>query len=387
MRGDTGRPVLGLLYLVAIALLVATSVGIYQKVMPWQRSAEVIVQTQQVGLGLSARSDVKYQGLRVGEVRTVARDGMGSTVTLAIDRDLIGSIPSDVDAMFAPKTFFGDKFVDLRQPASGTAHSRTLADGGAIRQSSRAVEIGEIFDRLVPVLRALQPERVSAILSSLAELLEGRGDDIARTMTVTSRALTALEPSYDDLIADVVKLAEVSDVYADAAPNLLRGLDDAADISRDNLVNHQDDLRDALDDAADVSRVTRSVVRRNEQALTALTRRSRPVLKLVDYYSPTIPCILRALDYGNRVANLAAGVRGSYIGLSVNSIVDEAPYVYPDDLPSNPKSEAHVKNLPAQVPGWDRHCPVLPDRVTRLPKTPPPYSQRPYGQTFDLESP
>lgn len=386
MRSDAGRPLLGLLYLGVVAMLVATSIGIYQKAMPWQRSAEVVVRTHQVGLGLTPHSDVKYQGLRVGEVREVARDGMGSTVTLAIDRDLIGSIPSDVDAMFAPKTFFGDKFVDLRQPASASSVG-SLADGGTIRQSSRAVEVGEIFDRLVPVLRALQPERVSAVLSSLAELLEGRGDDIARTMTVSSTALRALEPSYDDLIADVVELAKVSDVYADAAPNLLSGLDDAAAISRDNLVDHQDDLRDALADATDASKVTRALVRRNDRALTALTKRSRPVLRVVDYYSPTIPCILRALDYGNRVGNLAAGVRGAYIGLSVNSIVDQAPYVYPDDLPSNPKSEAHVTNLPAQVPGWGRHCPLLPDRVTSLPKTPPPYSLRPYGQTFDLESP
>lgn len=386
MRHEGGRPLLGLLYLLGVGLLVATSVGIYQKAMPWQGAAEVTVHTRQVGLGLTPHSDVKYQGLRVGEVRSISRDGMGSTIRLAIDRDVIDSIPADVDAMFAPKTFFGDKFVDLRRPAA-SAGSPALAAGGAIRQSDRAVEIGEIFDRLVPVLRALQPERVSAVLSSLAELLDGRGDDIARTMNVSSKALEALEPSYDDLIEDVVKLAKVSDVYADAAPDLLRGLDDAAEISEENLVDHQDDLRDSLDDAGDAAKATRTLVRRNDAAISALTKRSRPVLKLLDYYSPTIPCILRALDYGNRVANLAAGVRGSYIGLSVDMLVDQAPYVYPDDLPSNPKSEAHVKNLPAQVPGWERHCPILPTRVTDLPKNPPPYSQRPYGQVFNLESP
>jgi len=386
MGERTGRPVLGLAYLLIVVALIGTSIAIFQKAMPWQRAATIVVRTEQVGLGLSPHSDVKYQGLRVGEVRGITRTGMASTVTLAIDRDVVDSIPADVDAMFAPKTFFGDKFVDLRRPTISRAGD-SLADGGTIRQSSRAVEIGEIFDRLVPVLRALQPERVSAVLSSLAELLEGRGDDIARTLNVGSRALRALEPSYDTLVDDLAKLAEVSDVYADAAPDLLNGLEDAAAISEDNLADHQDDFREALDGATGVAKSTRALVRRNDQALTALTRRSRPVLKVVDYYSPTIPCILRALDYGNRLANLAAGVRGPYIGLSVDMVVDQAPYVYPDDLASNPKSEAHVSNLPAEVPSFRWHCPVLPTRVTGLPKTPPPYSQLPYGQTFNLESP
>jgi phospholipid/cholesterol/gamma-HCH transport system substrate-binding protein len=390
MGDRTGRPFLGLLYLLGVVALIGASIGVYAKEMPWQDAAEVSVRTRQVGLGLSPHSDVKYQGMRVGEVRRIAREGDTSTVTMAIDPELIGSIPADVDAMFAPKTFFGDKFVDLRQRKPGIGSGspgRTLAHGDTVVQSGRAVEIGEIFDRLVPVLRTLQPERVAAVLSSLADLLDGRGDDIARTMNVARDALEALEPSYDDLIADLGKLAAVSDVYADAAPDLLSALDDAASISQENLVEHRDDLHDALRDATRTSKSTRAVIAENREGLRVLTSRSRPVLALVDYYSPTIPCILAALDYGNRVANLAAGVRGPYIALSVDMVVDQAPYVYPNDLPSNPDSEAYVTNLPAQVPSFDRHCPVLPKRVTELPKTPPPYSQLPYGQTFNLESP
>lgn len=386
MADRAGRPMLGVAYLLVVALLVGVSVGIFTKAMPWQRTDDVVVRSEQVGLGLAPHSDVKYQGLRVGEVRSVDRDGMTSAVTLAIDPDLIDSIPASVDAMFAPKTFFGDKFVDLRRLA-GAGSGPSLADGDTIEQSKRAVEIGEIFDRLVPVLRELQPERVSAILSSLAEILDGRGDDIARTLTLTREALTALEPSYGNLTADLRSLAKVSDVYADAAPDLLSGLDDAASISKDNLVKHHRDLRDALDDGAEAAKTTRRLIDRNGRALTTLTKRTRPVLSLLSYYSPTVPCILEALDYGNRLANFAAGVRGPYIPLSVDLVVDQPAYTYPNDLPSNPRSEAFVKNLPAQIPSFARHCPILPDRVLALPKNPPPYSWLPYGQTFNLDSP
>lgn len=378
---DHARPLLGIGYLVVITLLVTLSIGVYAKAMPWQRADEVTFRTHQVGLGLQAQSDVKFQGRRVGEVRDVTTDGKTATVTMAIDRDLIGTIPADVDALVVPKTLFGDKFVDLRAPRD--AGDARLADGATIEQSTTSVELGEIFDRLVPVLETLQPERVAAVLSSLADALDGRGRDIATTLNTTQTLLTRLEPAYGDLVADVRLFAETADVYADAGPDLLGILDDAAAVSRDDLVPHEADLAALLDAAVGTSRTTEQVLRQNRDDIVRLVGRSRPVLEVLAQYSSEVPCILRALEAGNKLANLASGVRGPYIALTVDMVVDQPAYVYPEDLPSNPASDAYLTNLPDVVPGWEPHCPVLPDRVTALGETPAPYSQEPYAQTFD----
>jgi phospholipid/cholesterol/gamma-HCH transport system substrate-binding protein len=379
------RALLGLSYVVAVVVLMATSVAAYDKALPWQRTASVSLRTTQAGLGLNKLSDVKFQGLRVGEVRSIESDGTSSTVHLAIDKDLVGTIPSDVDAMIVPKTLFGDKFVDLRRP-SARETAQHLADGDTIEQSQTSVELGEIFDRLVPVLQTLQPARLSAVLSSLADALDGRGEDIARSLRTTDTFLRRLSPAYGDLVADVRDLATTADVYADAAPDLVRTFDDAAAIAKENLVPHEQDLAALLRSATGTSQVTEAVLRTNRDRLVALSGRSVPVLRVLRTYAREVPCILETLDLGNRLANLAAGVRQPYIGLTVDMVVDRPGYDAPKDLPSNRRADAHDKNLPRGIPGWAPHCPRLPQRVRDLPKSPLPYSQDAYGQTYQADA-
>ncbi|WP_183094177.1 MCE family protein [Nocardioides stalactiti] len=381
----SSRPLLGLGYLVVVAALVLACIAAYNKDLPWQDRAEVSLETQQVGLGLRVQSDVEFQGLIVGEVREVTTDGTTARVVLGIDPDLMEQIPADVDAVVVPKTLFGDKYVDLRSTTGpATGDTPVLEDGDTIEQTRTAVELGEIFDRLVPALQTLDPARVSAVLGSLADALDGRGESIARTLRSTETLLARLSPSYDDLVADVRLLATTASVYADAAPDFLSILDDSAAISRENLVAHEDDFAAVLDAAAGTAAQAEHVLRRNRDDLVELSGRARPVLEVLERYSGTVPCILRALDAGNKLANLASGVRGPYIALSVDMIVDQAGYDYPNDLPTDPGNEAFVGNLPPEVPGWAPHCPLLPKRVTALGETPQPYSQQPYGQTFDL---
>jgi phospholipid/cholesterol/gamma-HCH transport system substrate-binding protein len=378
------RPLLGLTYVVAAALLVATSIATYNKDLPWQHAASVSLRTTQAGLGLNKLSDVKFQGQRVGEVRSIESDGTSSTVRLAIDRDLVGTIPADVDAMIVPKTLFGEKYVDLRRPRAVETEQH-LADGDEIKQSQTSVELGEIFDRLVPVLETLQPARLSAVLSSLADALDGRGDDIARSLRTTRTLLRKLSPAYDDLVHDFRQLATTSDIYADAAPDLISSFSDAAAIAKENLVPYEKDLAALLDGVTGTSQVTEEVLRTNRDDLVALSGRSRPVLRVLRTYARSIPCILNTLDVGNRLANRAAGVRGPFIGLTIDMVVDRPGYDYPEDLPSNPRAEAHDKNLPEGIPSWQPHCPRLPQRVLDLPRSPLPYSQDAYGQTFQAD--
>ncbi|CAB4702923.1 MAG: MCE family protein [Actinobacteria bacterium] len=371
------RPLLGLVYLLTVALLIGLSVQVYRKAMPWQRAAAVEIETRQPGLELNPQSDVKFQGVRVGEVREVTSDGTHATVRLAIDPDRLDLIPADVDAMIVPKTLFGEKFVDLRAPAG--SGSERLADGDRIEQSQTSVELGMIFDRLVPLLETLDPAQLSTLLGSLAEALDGRGAELAATLRTTRSFLRAIDPSLGTLVHDLRQLATTADVYADAAPDLIRVLDDSATISTQDLVPHEQDLAALLDGVTDTATTTEDVLRENAGHLVALTGRSRPVLELLDTYAEVVPCVLEALRLGNNLGNQAAGVRGPMIGLSIDMVVQRDPYTYPDDLPDAPDSDTNVANLPDFVPSWDPHCPRLPERLKSIVEA-APYSLQPYGQ-------
>lgn len=366
------RPLLGLAYLVILALLVAASVAAYRKDLPWQRTAQVTLTTTTPGLELNPQSDVKLQGLRVGEVRKIRSNGRSATVVIALDKDKLDLIPANIDAAIIPKTLFGEKFVDLRVPEQ--AASARIAAGDSIRQSTTSVELGTVFSRLVPILRTLKPEELSVMLTSLADALDGRGATLARTLNQVRGLADKLGPHMDTLTHDIRQLAATADIYSAGAPDLIRMLASTSAISSELLVPGEKDLSTFLDQVTNTADQAGEVLAENAADLVTLTGDARAVLALLDEYSSGLPCLLKGLHTGDILANQATGARGPFVNLTVDLITAHKPYRYPDDLPSNPGSDAHNSNLPDSVPRWGPHCPEFASYVSKL-RDVAPYSQ------------
>lgn len=370
----------GVGYLVLLALLVTLSIKIFQKEMFWQDAATVTLSTSSPGLELNPLSDVKFQGLRVGEVRRITSDGRTARVELALDHDKLHHLPANVDAAIVPKTLFGEKFVDLKAPADPS--SARLTDGGTIAQSRTSVEIGTLFSRLVPVLETLRPEQLSVILNSLAQALDGRGETLARTLNQLQGFAEELDPHLANLTHDIDQFAKVADVYADAAPDLARMLEATAGISRELLMPKEEEFASFLDQVGATSDQTETVLAENSASLIKLAGRSRPVLELLDEYRSMLPCTLEGLRTFDTLGTHAIGANGPFTPITVEVIVQNEPYTFPRDLPSNPTSDANNKNLPKAIPGWEPHCPLFSDEVLAL-EPAVPNSQVLVGTTID----
>jgi phospholipid/cholesterol/gamma-HCH transport system substrate-binding protein len=346
---------MGLVYLVVLAMLAGLCVLAYRKDLPWQRTVSVLLRTADPGLELNPGSDVKLRSRIVGRVDSVDSDGTLAVVHLALSPVEVPLIPRNVDAAIIPKTLFGEKFVDLLPPARPSA--ARIADGDLIRQSTTAVELGAVYDRLVPLLRAVDPAKLSTILNGLARALDGRGQQLGRVITQVDAFLGTLDPHLATLQTDLHQLARTLQVYGDAAPGLLRTLANATVISRDLLVPSEQRLRSLLDTVVSTSDLTRTVLRENADDIVALTGRARPLLALLDTYSSNLPCSLRGLHLLDKLGNQVTGARGPFTNLNVDLVVQGSPYVYPRDLPSAPASDANDARLPAGVPGFGPHCP------------------------------
>lgn len=363
------KPILGVVYLLVLAGLLLASIGIYTKSMPWQDTVEVTLTTTTPGLELNPLSDVKLQGARVGEVRKITSDGDRAVVHLAIDPDSVHLIPADVDARILPKTLFGEKYVDLLVPADAT--KKRIAEGDEILQSRTSVEIGELFGRLVPILRTLKPEQVSTVLNSFAQAVDGRGRQLADTAVQLEKLLGRVNPHLDTLTYDLRQFARTADIYADSAPELLRVLGNVAGTSRDLLVPEEKKFAEFLDSVIGTANLSTDVLRENTQNLVTLSGRSRPVLALLDEYAKVLPCTLDTLHVLDNVATHATGARGAFINLRVDVITKRAPYTFPDDLPSNPGNEAHVDNLHPYVKVDGPYCAQLPPALYDVEPAPP----------------
>lgn len=105
------RRLAGVVFIVVPALLIWLSIAVYQK--DFTDSATVRVDTDTVGSEMHLNADVKLRGVVIGQVRGISSDGGGARLTLAIQPDKLGQVPSDVTAQMLPTTLFGERYVAL----------------------------------------------------------------------------------------------------------------------------------------------------------------------------------------------------------------------------------------------------------------------------------
>lgn len=277
--------------LLAILLaFVAVTVAAYLKVFtPVER---VTLRAPSAGLQLGPRADVKLRGVLVGEVESLAVTPYGAEIVLALDPERTPLIDSASTARLLPKTLFGEKFVDLVPPARATI---PISDGDVIRAAEDAVELGQVLDRLLALLRTVRPERLNATLTALATALEGRGARLGATLDRAGAYLDELAPSLTAIRRDVSLLADVTELYGDAAPDLLRTLANGEALGR-TVTGERKGIDGLVRDVPRVAGKAGDLLATNETGIVGLPHVVRPALAIAATYAPSISCVFQGLD-------------------------------------------------------------------------------------------
>lgn len=300
----------GLVFIVVLAVLLSLSVAVYRQV--FTPAVRITLEADSLGNQLDPRADVKLRGLLVGEVRSVHADGTKATLDIALKPQYADDIPSDVRARLLPKTLFGEKYVDLVAPAH-TAHAsaRPIRAGDVIPQDRTRVgiEVQQLMNDLLPLLRTVRPGKLNATLSAFATALEGRGDRIGDNLTRVEDYLHRLNPHLPSLTEDFARLADVAKVYGDAAPDLMEILRNTVTTSR-TLVEQQDRLASALTTTATAADTADDFLGANGDRLISLGRVSRPTLELFARYSPSTPVSWPAWSTRSRPPTRRSGAAG-----------------------------------------------------------------------------
>ncbi|GAA1279743.1 MCE family protein [Saccharothrix xinjiangensis] len=286
------RRSLGVVFLTVIALFLAFTIALYNDA--FTEVVRVTLKADRIGNQLLVDSDVKVRGMVVGKVDAIRTSGDGAELELALDPDQVRHIPANVSARLLPKTLFGERYVSLVLPESRQA---PLGEGDVIEQdrSSSAVELERVLDDLMPVLQAVQPEKLATTLTAVSQALENRGKPLGETLVQLDAYLGELNPQLPALKEGISRLADVSEVYADAAPDLVRALDDATVTSR-TLVEQRDALLTVYGSLTTTSTDLTSFLAVNKNNLIQLADVSRPTLELLAEYAPEYPCLLKGLS-------------------------------------------------------------------------------------------
>ncbi len=286
------RRLLGIGFLLTVAGLLAVSVLTYLKA--FTPVVRVELRSATAGSQLLRGADVKLRGIIVGDVRKIRTDGDGARISLALNKGDVGMIPANVQARLIPKTLFGEKFVDLVIPQSPSA--TPIKAGAVIGQdrSSTAIELERVLDDVIPLLRAIDPAKLSATLNAMATAVEGRGERLGENLVKLNDYLVQLNAELPTIQADIRQLATVANIYGDAAPDLLAVLRNLS-VTNSTISQQRTQLDAFTKSTTRLADTTTGFLTEHEDRLIQLADVSRPTLELLAEYSPEFPCLLRGL--------------------------------------------------------------------------------------------
>jgi phospholipid/cholesterol/gamma-HCH transport system substrate-binding protein len=297
----------GIGFMTAVAVLIAFSIAIYQKV--FTPVTMVTVKADRAGLQLPKFGDVRIHGVLVGQVRSVSEDGSQAVIKIGLEPSAAKEIPDNVSVEIRPTTLFGQKYVSLLDPAQPS--STPLHDGSVIPASrvTTNVELQQVLATLFPLLRSIRPGDLNSTLYALASALQGRGERLGETVDQLDSYLAAMNQQLPTLRNDLKLLADVSTTYGLAAPDLVSLLRNATTTAR-TVAQKQEEISGFLTSMTTLSTVSTRVLTTNEQGIIREGQLAEPLTGLLDTYSPEYTCLLQGLDrYTGRLAQIFAGGR------------------------------------------------------------------------------
>jgi phospholipid/cholesterol/gamma-HCH transport system substrate-binding protein len=285
--------VAGVAYLVIIALFIWLAIAFYDK--KFTADTTVTVMADRAGLQLAKFGDVRVHGALVGHVAKIESVNEKASITLSLKPSAARAIPSNASVKILPTTLFGQNFIEFESPAKGTAEGR-LTNGMVIPASrvSTNVELQGILANLFPLLRSVRPADLNSTLYALSHALQGKGDQLGDTFETLDDYLRQVNVHLPTLRTDLQLLSKVSKTYDLAAPDLIRVLRNATVTAR-TVTDHKNDLAVALGSITGLADTTRVTLAENEDQLVNQVITGKPLLALLDTYSPELPCILTGL--------------------------------------------------------------------------------------------
>jgi phospholipid/cholesterol/gamma-HCH transport system substrate-binding protein len=316
--------------------------------------------SDRAGLVMENGAKVKLRGVQVGEVTSIgAEAGAGgdlSKLKLKIDPEPFKYLPSNLEAEIKSSTAFGAKYVDLIVPPDPSPER--LKSGSVVRSRNVTVEVNTVFQSLEGVVQSIDPAKLNAILSAVAESVRGKGEVIGQAITDSNNVLLAVNPRMPTVKQDWQLFGQTAKAYSDAAQNIVSILDSFSTTST-TITDHAESLDNLLLSAIGFSNAGINTVGANQPNLVRAMNILDPTTQLLLKYSPTYTCLFQGaqwfLEHGGRDA---IGGNGKSVIMDAALLAGDDPYRYPDNLP--------IVNATGG-PGGKPSCGSLPDPLKNFP--------------------
>ena len=344
-EGGARRSTVRLAAALLASLLVAFAVLTYLSYTAAFASIDTVtVSSPRAGLVMDNGAKVKFRGIQIGKVTDINYAGDQARLTLAINSDDMHFIPSNATVHIAGNTIFGAKSVEFIPPQSPS--STSLRPDAHVNASAVQLEVNTLFQSLVDLLHKIDPVELNGTLSALSEGLRGHGDDFGALLAGLNTLTQQANPKLAALQEDFRKTGVVTNIYADAAPDLNRVFDNLPTISK-TVVDQQKNLNDTLLATIGLSNNAYETLQPAEQDLTDAINRLRAPLKVASDYSPEFGCLFAGIGRGIKEFAPLIGVRKAGLFTSSSFVLGAPAYTFPESLPIvNASGGPNCRGLP-----------------------------------------
>jgi phospholipid/cholesterol/gamma-HCH transport system substrate-binding protein len=275
-------------------------------------------------------------GVEIGKVAAIDAVDVGGVpkakVTLEVKPRYLDLIPVNVDAAIKASTIFGNKYVSFSPPKDPAP--QRISSGDVIDVSNVTTEYNTLFETVLSVASKVDPIKLNQTLTAAAQALGGLGDRFGESLVDGNTILADLNPQMPQIRYDTQRLADLGDVYANAAPDLFDGLNNAVTTAA-TLNQQRANLDKALIAAVGFGNAGGDVFERGGPYLVRGAQDLIPTSALLDEYSPSLFCMIR--NYYDVQPKIAASLGGNGYSLRMHAellgLGAANPYVFPDNLP------------------------------------------------------
>jgi phospholipid/cholesterol/gamma-HCH transport system substrate-binding protein len=341
-----------------IAALSAVTILLFNGTL--RRTVPLTLVSDRAGLVMEDGAKVKLRGVQVGEVASIGAESAAgndlSKLSLEMDPGPFQFLPNNVEAEIKSSTAFGAKYVDLIVPDDPS--STPLPPGAVLHSRNVTVEVNTVFENLQAVVHSIDPAKLNAVLSAVAESVRGKGERIGEAITDANNVLLAVNPRMPTVRQDWQLFGKTAEAYSAAAQDIVSILDSFSTTST-TITTHAKSLDQLLLSAVGFAQSGINTIGGNQSNLVRAMNILDPTTALLMKYSPTYTCLFQGaqwfLEHGGRDA---LGGNGKSVIMDAGLLMGDDPYRYPDNLP--------IVNATGG-PGGKPSCGSLPDVTKNFP--------------------
>jgi len=272
--------------------------------------------------GLNSGDSVKVAGVIVGKVSSIKvvdgpNNGSGrAQVRFAVHKSV--RLPKNTEASIRWRNLLGQRYLYLVPPDAAHAAPTVLAAGDRVTNTISVVDIGELFNRLGPIINVLDPGQVNQFIDAVSGALSGNEQNLSEALDNLAN-VTANLATHDDAIGRLVgNVNTVAATVSSRDQEIKTVLDNLVAISSTFSANTKI-VDDAVTNLGTVSLNLDRLLSNNRAQIDRILANVNTVLDVVVGRLPSINAILSTFPNASR-SLLALGNVGQFLALTAPCI-------------------------------------------------------------------